>query len=177
MWIQSLPKFTASNWIELIRKLRAKYQADDYYRRIEIRDFMEAFVRISIEQPGDLRHYIQDFTTISAKAVAVGNLTEQEKGWWFIRGLPIKYRRYAIEKTGAVVDEPSTLIFERLKEAVELRIMAAENAKRMAVLPEEEVLNTQLIQEVRQQRNEFDRRREVRLLNPVGLVVYRGPLV
>jgi len=55
-------------------------------------------------------------------------------------GLPIKYRRYIIEKTGAVVDEPSTLIFKRLKKAVELRIVAAESAKRMAVL-EEEVLN------------------------------------
>ena len=31
MWIRSLPKFTAGNWMELIRKLRAKYQADDYY--------------------------------------------------------------------------------------------------------------------------------------------------
>jgi hypothetical protein len=62
-----------------------------------------------------------------------------------MRGLPIKYRRHVIEKTGAVVDEPSTLVFERLKEAVELRIMAIENAERMAVLPEEEVLNIQLI--------------------------------
>ena len=82
-----------------------------------------------------------DFTTISAKAVAAGNLTEQEKGWWFMRGLPIKYRRYIIEKTGAVVDEPSTLIFKRLKEAVELRIVAIEGAKRMDVLLEEDALN------------------------------------
>ena len=63
-----------------------------------------------------------------------------------MRGLPIKYRRYIIEKIGAVVDEPSTLIFKRLKEAVELRIMAVESAERMAVL--EEVLNIQLIQEL-----------------------------
>jgi len=61
-----------------------------------------------------------------------------------MRGLPIKYRRHIIEKTGAVADEPSTLIFKRLKEAVELRIMAVENAERIAVL-EEEVLNIQLI--------------------------------
>jgi hypothetical protein len=96
-----------------------------------------------MEQPGDLRHYIQDFTTILGKAVAAGNLTKQEKGWWFMRGLPIEYRRHAIEKIGAVADELSTLIFERLKEAVELRIMAAEIAERMNVL-EEEVLNVQL---------------------------------
>ena len=66
--------------MELIRKLRAKYQADDYYQRIETRDFMEAFVQKLAEQPGNLRHYLQDFTTILAKAVAVGNLTKQEKG-------------------------------------------------------------------------------------------------
>ena len=60
-----------------------------------------------------------------------------------MRGLPIKYRRYIIEKTGAVVDEPSTLIFKRLKEAIELRIIAIESAERMDIL--DEVLNIQLI--------------------------------
>jgi hypothetical protein len=145
-----MPELKQGEWKGLVNRLRAEYQVDDYYRRIEIRDFIEAFVRKSAEQPGDLRHYVQDFTTILAKAVAAGNLTEQEKGWWFIRGLPIKFRRHAIEQTGAVADEPSTLIFERLKEAVELRIVAVEGAKRIDVLPEEDVLNIQLIQELRQ---------------------------
>jgi hypothetical protein len=60
-----------------------------------------------------------------------------------MRGLPIKYRRYIIEKIGAVVDEPSTLIFKRLRKAIELRIVAIESAERIAVL--EEVWNIQLI--------------------------------
>ena len=165
MWIRSLPKFIAGNWTELIKKLRTEYRAEDYHRRIETRDFIEAFVRISAEQPGDLRHYVHDFTTISARTVAAGNLTEQEKGWWFMRGLPIEYRRHAMEKTGAVADEPRTLVFKRLKEAVESRIVAIEGAKRMDVLPEEDALNVQLIQELRQQRDEVDRRREGRLLD------------
>jgi hypothetical protein len=84
---------------------------------------------------------VQDFTTILAKAVAVGNLIEQEKGWWFMRGLPIEFRRHAMEKIGAVADEPRTLVFERLKEAVESRIVAVEGAKRMDVLLEEDALN------------------------------------
>jgi hypothetical protein len=45
-----------------------------------------------------------------------------------------------MEQIGAVVDEPSTLVFERLKEAVELRIVAIEGAKRIDVLLED-VLN------------------------------------
>jgi hypothetical protein len=36
-------------------------------------------------------------------------------------------------------------MFERLKKAVELRIVAVENVERMAILPEEDVLNVQLI--------------------------------
>jgi hypothetical protein len=63
-----------------------------------------------------------------------------------------------MEKTGAVADEPRTLIFKRLKEAVESRIVAVEGAKRMDILPEEDALNIQLIQELRQQRDELDRR-------------------
>jgi hypothetical protein len=58
-----------------------------------------------------------------------------------MRGLPIKYRRHVIEKIGAVVDEPSTLIFKRLKEAIELRIVAVEGAEQMDILPEEDPLN------------------------------------
>ena len=84
---------------------------------------------------------MQDFTTISAKAIAAGNLLDLERGRWFIRGLPANYRRYVIEKIGAVADEPSTLMFKRLKKAIELRIMATENVKRMAILLEEDVLN------------------------------------
>jgi hypothetical protein len=106
---------------------------------------VEAFVRKFAEQLGDLRYYVHDFTTILAKAVAIGNLTEQEKGWWFMRGLPINYCRYVIEKIGAVVDELGTLMFKRLKEAVELRIVAVEGAKRMDVLLEEDALNIQRI--------------------------------
>ena len=58
-----------------------------------------------------------------------------------MRRLPIKYRRYIMEKTGAVVDEASTLIFKRLKEAIELKITAAENAKRIAILLKKNALN------------------------------------
>jgi len=83
-----------------------------------------------------------------------------------MQGLPIKYHRHVIEKIGAIADKPSTLIFKRLKEAVELRIMATENIKRMAVFPEEEVLSVRLIQELRQQRNKLNRQREGRLLDP-----------
>ena len=62
-----------------------------------------------------------------------------------MRGLPIKFRRHVIEQIGAVADKPSTLMFKRLKKAVELRIVAVEGAKRIDVLPEEDILNIQLI--------------------------------
>ena len=58
-----------------------------------------------------------------------------------MRGLPTKYYRHAIEKIGAVADEPRTLIFKRLKEAIELRIVAIEGAKRIDILLEEDPLN------------------------------------
>jgi len=46
-----------------------------------------------------------------------------------------------MEKIGAVVNEPSTLIFKRLKEAVKLRIVAIEGAKQIDILLEEDALN------------------------------------
>ena len=65
-----------------------------------------------------------------------------------MQGLPIEYRRHVIEKIGAVADEPSTFIFEKLKKAVESRIVAAENTERIAVLLEEDTLNIHFIQEL-----------------------------
>jgi len=64
-------------------------------------------------------------------------------------------------------------VFKRLKEAIELRIVAIEGAKQIDVLPEEDALNVQLIQELRQQRDKLDYRREGRLLN---LGIHRGAL-
>jgi hypothetical protein len=93
-----------------------------------------------------------------------------------MRGLPIEHHRYAIEQTGAVVDKPSTFVFKRLKEAVESRIMATENAERMTILLERDVLNVQLIQELRQQRSEFNRQREGRLLDLARPGIHGGAL-
>jgi len=90
---------------------------------------VEAFVRKSAGQLGELRHYMHNFTIYSAKAVAAGNLTKQKRGWWFMRGLPIKYCRHAIEKTGAVADEPSTFVFKRLRQAVLSWMTAVEGAE------------------------------------------------
>ena len=55
--------------------------------------------------------------------------------------LPIKYHKYAIEKTGAVVDKPSTFVFKRLKKAVELKMMVSENTKRITILLEKDAQN------------------------------------
>ena len=51
--------------------------------------------------------------------------------------------------------------------------MTIEGAKRIDILLEEDALNIQLVQELRQQRDKLDYRREGRLLD---LGVYRGAL-
>ena len=67
-------------------------------------------------------------------------------------------------KTGADPDKRESFNFYQLLRAVESRIMAIENAKRMDVLLEDP-LNIQLIQELRQQRNKLDHGRKGRLLD------------
>ena len=74
---------------------------------------------------------------------------------------------------GANPDKRESFNFYQLLRAVELRIIAIENAEQIAVLPEE-VLNVQLIQELRQQRNKLDCRGEGRLLGPD---VHKGALM
>ena len=74
-----MPEFH-KDWSRLVIQLRAEYWVEDYYQHIESRDFVKAFVWKSTEQLGELHHYVQNFTTYSAKAVAVGNLSDPERG-------------------------------------------------------------------------------------------------
>ena len=46
-----------------------------------------------------------------------------------MRGLPVKYYRHVMEKTGAVVDKFNTFVFKRLKKAIESKMIALKNAK------------------------------------------------
>ena len=45
IWIRSLPEFTAGNWTELVRKLRAEYRGSDHFRQLETVEFLEAYVK------------------------------------------------------------------------------------------------------------------------------------
>jgi len=49
-------------------------------------------------------------------------------------GLPIKYYRHIIGKTGAVADELSTFVFKKLRQAMLSQMTAIESAKRMSIL-------------------------------------------
>ena len=66
MWIRSLPKFTASNWTELVRKLKAEYRGSDHFRQVETVEFLEAYVmQCSISLPSSIREYCRQFILIS----------------------------------------------------------------------------------------------------------------
>ena len=75
-------------------------------------------------------------------------------------------------KTGADLDKRESFDFYQLLKAVELRIIAIENAKRIDVLLEDP-LSIQLIQELQQQRNKLYYRRKGGLLD---LGVHGGAL-
>ena len=66
MWIQSLPKFTAGNWMELVRKLKAEYQKSDHFRQVEIVEFLKAYImQYSTSPPSSIREYCRQFILIS----------------------------------------------------------------------------------------------------------------
>ena len=142
MWIQSLPKFTAGNWTELVRKLRAEYRGSDCFRQMETVEFLEAYVRQYRDNPpSSLHEYCRQFTLISQKATEAGNLDNRKRGYWFAKGLPLEYQRHAVAKTGADPDRRESFNFYQLLRAVESRIMATENTEQMDILPEKDALN------------------------------------
>ena len=91
MWIRSLPKFTAGNWTELVRKLRAEYRGSNCFRQLEMVEFLEAYVRQYISNPPSVREYYRQFTLISQRVTEAGNLENGKQGYWFAKGLPLEY--------------------------------------------------------------------------------------
>jgi len=57
-----------------------------------------------------------------------GNLENSKWGYWFIKGLLFKYRRYAMAKTGADPDRRSLFNFYYFKEVVKNRVSANKGA-------------------------------------------------
>jgi len=47
---------------------------------MELRDFIETFIQKLMEQLRSLRDYMHNFTTYLAKAVAIGNFLDLERG-------------------------------------------------------------------------------------------------
>ena len=65
MWIQSLPEFTAGDWTELVKKLRAEYRGSDHFRQLEMVEFLEAYVKQCSKDPPSIREYCRQFSMIS----------------------------------------------------------------------------------------------------------------
>ena len=118
---------------------------------METVEFLKAYIRQYRDNPpSSLREYCRQFTLISQKATEAGNLDNRKQGYWFVKGLPLKYQKHTMAETEADPDRQKSFNFYQLLRAVELRIMATENAEQMDVLLEEDALNVQLIQELQQ---------------------------
>ena len=92
MWIRSLPEFTAGDWTELVRKLRAEYRGSNHFQQIETAKFLEMYIKQYCKNPpSSIHEYCRQFTLISQRVTEAGNLENSKRGYWFAKGLPLKY--------------------------------------------------------------------------------------
>ena len=68
-------------------------------------------MQCSKDPPSSTREYCRQFSLISQRVTEAGNLENGERGYWFAKGLPLKYRRHAMAKTGAAPDKRSSFNF------------------------------------------------------------------
>jgi hypothetical protein len=147
MWIRSLPEFTAGDWTELVRKLRAEYRGSDHFRQMETVEFLEAYVLQCRSSPPSVREYCRQFALISQRATEAGNLDNRQRGYWFAEGLPLEYQRHAMAKTGADPDRRKSFDFYQLQRAVEDRLCSHEGADRLSKMDFEEQSLRQLVEQ------------------------------
>ena len=59
---------------------------------METVEFLEAYVRQYTDSlPSSTREYCRQFTLISQRVTEAGNLENGERGYWFVKGLPLEY--------------------------------------------------------------------------------------
>jgi hypothetical protein len=109
---------------------------------METVEFLEAYVlQYRDNPPSSTREYCRQFTLISQRVTEAGNLENGERGYWFAKGLPLKYRRYAMAKTGANPDRRESFDFYQLLRAVEDRLSSYEGADNLLKMdPKEQSL-------------------------------------
>jgi len=101
---------------------------------METVEFLKAYVmQCSKNPPYSIREYYRQFTLISQRAAEADSLENGERGYWFTKGLPLKYQRHAIAKIGSNPDRRRSFNFYHLKKAIEDQVSANEGANQMSL--------------------------------------------
>ena len=114
--------------------------------------FLEAYIlQYRNNPPSSIREYCRQFTLISQKVTKAGNLENHKQGYQFARGLPFKYQRHAMTKTGADLDKQKSFNFHLLKRAVEDRLNLYKSTDYLSIINPKKQGLYQLVKQFRNQ--------------------------
>jgi hypothetical protein len=86
-FIEKLPQYEAKDWKALQVCLKLHYASEDYAQYASNRAYLESFVQQCNAQPLELMKYYAKFLAITNACVERGQLQQEEKGWYFFKGL------------------------------------------------------------------------------------------
>jgi hypothetical protein len=120
-YVKTLPEWVDQDWSMLHAALVSEYKDHDSIQQMNSRAFLEALKDKKRETEAETRAYIRQFTAISAALLKKGQIEGYTRGIWFLNGLPQGIRSKVIRKQGINIEEPSTMIYDKMtKAAIEI---------------------------------------------------------
>ncbi|EFW14247.1 conserved hypothetical protein [Coccidioides posadasii str. Silveira] len=97
-WMKTLEGYKEGNWEVFSKEIIHEFHDQDITYKIHHQDYLQAITKKPRAWDGNIRAYVQEYTTITSTVQANGRLDEFTKVSWFLQGLPEKLQNKIIDK-------------------------------------------------------------------------------
>ncbi|EFW13398.1 conserved hypothetical protein [Coccidioides posadasii str. Silveira] len=96
--MKTLEDYKEGNWEVFSKEIIHEFHDQDITYKIHHQNYLQAITKKPHAWDGNIRTYIQEYTTITSTVQANGRLDEFTKVSWFLQGLPEKLQNKVIDK-------------------------------------------------------------------------------
>jgi hypothetical protein len=128
----------STDWTTLRTELRRRFRNADKYQREERLEYFEHWLHQCQKRSNlNIREYLQEFQIRSRRCIEAGTIEENRRGYYLLKGLPLKQATRILEKFGLRTDNPTKFEYKKLQNYLSNRLEVEEEAKMLN--PEEAI--------------------------------------
>lgn len=117
-------------WSDLRASLRDLFRTNDRYQQEERAEYFEHWLAECQKREGlSIPDYLQDFKIRSKRCIEAGTIEEDRRGFYLVKGLPLRHATKILEKFGYESSKPRTFNYKKIHDNLVKRYKVEEEAK------------------------------------------------